>query len=98
MNPRGLEDTRDMATQRMEKRYDELRRAEAPTAADISERQTLATELYGPRADAIRSNASAVYKALESSISENLEPSSQEERKRRLQEAESLIEATLAGR
>jgi predicted ATPase len=91
----GLEDTRDLETQDQERRYDELRTLESPTADQSAARESLARELFGRRAPSVSSATKAVYAALEASIAEKLKPASEEERSRRLAEAEKLIKSMI---
>jgi hypothetical protein len=94
----GLDDTRDLQTQEDEKRYDELRALESPSAEQRADRATLAQKLFGKNADELQSATREVYKAIESSIAEKLKATPPEEMARRLAVAEKVIESTLAKR
>lgn len=94
----GLADSRDLVTQKEEKRYDFLRSLGAPSPEQIAERESLARQLFGSRASELTSISREVYKALEASIAQNLGQSSTVEEAQKLSDAEKLIEKIIAGR
>ncbi len=93
----GLDDTRDLGTEKDEKRYDELRLLISPTESEVAERNELATKLFGHRADNLRTATTGVFDSLKESLEEKMKSDSIEEQARRLIEAERLIEKMLAG-
>jgi len=94
----GLDDTRDLQTQKEEERYDELRVLTSPSANQLAERAALAQKLFGRSADELQSSTREVFCAIESSIKEKLKATPPEEMARRLAVAEKLIESTFAKR
>jgi len=94
----GLEDTRDLGTEREERRYDELRQLTSATPEEIAEREALAKRLFGEHAESLGRAAREVFAALQSSLTEKISADSAAEKARGLAEAERLIEKMLAGR
>jgi hypothetical protein len=66
----GLPDTRDLVTQEKEKRYDHLRAIATPTEEELAEKRSLVRELFGARSETLDFVAKAIYRALESRVSE----------------------------
>jgi predicted ATPase len=93
----GLDETRDLGTEKQEARYDELLSVpkDQRTAEQDAEREKLAKALFGRRADQVESSAEAVRAALEQSLIEKLAPSTDDKLQAQLDTAHRLLRKKL---